>query len=47
MTPFHAFALLLLFSIPNCSVSLEADSTAQYADLQYISNTFAGKVGIR
>ena len=26
---------------------MEADSTGQYADLQYIRNTFAEKVGIR
>ena len=45
-TPFSPYPPLLLFSIPNCSASQEADSTAQYADLQYISNTFAEKVAI-
>ena len=36
-----------IYRIPNFSGSQEADSTAEYADLQYINNTYAGKVESR
>ena len=38
---------LLLNRIPNYRGSQETDSTTEYTDLQYIRNTYAGKVGIR
>jgi len=37
--------LSALYRIPNLRRSQEADSAREYADLQYIRNTVAGKAG--